>query len=92
MYPPICAFGVEIPAFAGMGRKENAIPANAGISFAERRIRRLRFRARRFRLSPEWRFFYVFGYRQIRHCPQKQKAPPFRRKPESLSCVAGILP
>ncbi|MGI9298181.1 MAG: hypothetical protein ACR2QC_09825 [Gammaproteobacteria bacterium] len=38
----------------------------------------------RFRLSPEWWFFYIFGYRQIRYCPQKQKAPPFRRKPESL--------
>ncbi|MGI9297944.1 MAG: hypothetical protein ACR2QC_08605 [Gammaproteobacteria bacterium] len=46
---------------------------------------------KRFRLSPEWRFFYIFGYRQIRHCPQKQKTPPFRRKPESHSCVAGIL-
>ncbi|MGI9297166.1 MAG: hypothetical protein ACR2QC_04620 [Gammaproteobacteria bacterium] len=33
------------------------IPAKAGISFAERRIRRLRVRAKRFRLSPEWRYF-----------------------------------
>ncbi|MGI9296892.1 MAG: hypothetical protein ACR2QC_03225 [Gammaproteobacteria bacterium] len=31
----ICAFGAEIPAFAGMGRKKNSIPANAGISFKE---------------------------------------------------------
>ncbi|MGI9296511.1 MAG: hypothetical protein ACR2QC_01270 [Gammaproteobacteria bacterium] len=36
--------------------------------------------------------FYIFGYRQIRYCPQRQKAPPFRRKPESRSCVAGIPP
>ncbi|MGI9296707.1 MAG: hypothetical protein ACR2QC_02265 [Gammaproteobacteria bacterium] len=27
--------------------------------------------------------FYIFGYRRIRYCPQRQKAPPFRRKPES---------
>ncbi|MGI9298453.1 MAG: hypothetical protein ACR2QC_11250 [Gammaproteobacteria bacterium] len=36
--------------------------------------------------------FYISGYRQIRYCPQRQKVPPFRRKPESLSCVAGIPP
>ncbi|MGI9298010.1 MAG: hypothetical protein ACR2QC_08940 [Gammaproteobacteria bacterium] len=41
-------------------------------------------RVREDKLSPEWRVFYIFGYRQIRYCPQKQKAPPFRRKPESF--------
>ncbi|MGI9297104.1 MAG: hypothetical protein ACR2QC_04300, partial [Gammaproteobacteria bacterium] len=34
--------------------------------------------------------FYIFGYRQIRYYPQRQKAPPFRRKPESHSRAAGI--
>ncbi|MGI9297757.1 MAG: hypothetical protein ACR2QC_07655, partial [Gammaproteobacteria bacterium] len=30
-------------------------------------------RRMRFRLSPEWRCFYILGYRRIRYCPQKQK-------------------
>ncbi|MGI9297644.1 MAG: hypothetical protein ACR2QC_07080 [Gammaproteobacteria bacterium] len=32
--------------------------------------------------------FYIFGYRQMRYCPQRQKVPPFRRKPESLCAKA----
>ncbi|MGI9298636.1 MAG: hypothetical protein ACR2QC_12175 [Gammaproteobacteria bacterium] len=32
--------------------------------------------------------FYIFGYRRIRYCPQRQKEPPFRRKQESLCATA----
>ncbi|MGI9297687.1 MAG: hypothetical protein ACR2QC_07295 [Gammaproteobacteria bacterium] len=64
----ITAFGEEIPAFAGMGRGERR-------EFAGRRMR--------FRLSPEWRFFLYFWIPPNLVCPQRQKVPPFRRKPES---------
>ncbi|MGI9298280.1 MAG: hypothetical protein ACR2QC_10320 [Gammaproteobacteria bacterium] len=43
-----------------------------------RRIRRLRCRAKRFRLSPEWCILI-----------KRLKVPPFRRKPESLSPQDG---
>ncbi|MGI9296923.1 MAG: hypothetical protein ACR2QC_03385 [Gammaproteobacteria bacterium] len=43
-----------------------------------RKANRLRFRAKRFRLSPEWRILI-----------KRLKVPPFRRKPESLSPKAN---
>ncbi|MGI9298394.1 MAG: hypothetical protein ACR2QC_10925 [Gammaproteobacteria bacterium] len=45
-----------------------------------REAQTIRLRRKRFRLSPEWRFFYIFGYRQIRYCPQKQKEPAIPAK------------
>ncbi|MGI9298244.1 MAG: hypothetical protein ACR2QC_10140 [Gammaproteobacteria bacterium] len=57
---------------------------NAEIKSADalRRIRRLRFRAMRFRLSPEWRILI-----------KRLKTPPFRRKPESHSSESrNLLP
>ncbi|MGI9297378.1 MAG: hypothetical protein ACR2QC_05690 [Gammaproteobacteria bacterium] len=43
----------------------------------------------RFRLSPEWRFFYIFWIPPNLVCPQRQKAPPFRWKvPPNLASSA----
>ncbi|MGI9297991.1 MAG: hypothetical protein ACR2QC_08845 [Gammaproteobacteria bacterium] len=68
------------------------IPAKAGISLRVSANGGFALRRMRFRLSPEWRFFYIFGYRQVRYCPQRQKAPPFRRKPESPRRKAQNFP
>ncbi|MGI9296778.1 MAG: hypothetical protein ACR2QC_02635 [Gammaproteobacteria bacterium] len=51
-----------------------------GANCRRRRIRRLRFRAKRFRLSPEWCILI-----------KRLKVPPFRRKPESHSPKANRL-
>ncbi|MGI9296952.1 MAG: hypothetical protein ACR2QC_03535 [Gammaproteobacteria bacterium] len=47
---------------------------------------------KRFRLSPEWRYFLSLRTIPNLAVSENIKIPPFRRKPESLSCVAGIPP
>ncbi|MGI9297366.1 MAG: hypothetical protein ACR2QC_05630 [Gammaproteobacteria bacterium] len=51
--------------------------ANGGFAFGERDSGP---RVREDKLSPEWRFFYIFGYRQILYCPQRQKEPAIPAK------------